>query len=343
MNTPCRFAFAACPTLPSRGPTKQGAATVGTGARARRPVPLEGGRVAVDLRLRYADGVTESWTVRRVVRWSADDFAARGIESPRLDAELLVACALGVDRVALYMDLERPLSTDELGSIRALVQRRRRREPVAYVLGHKEFWGRRFEVSADVLIPRPDTETLIERALELLPNAASEAVLDLCTGSGCIGLTLAAERPGIEVDATDLSAAALSMASRNAAALGVAHRVRTHHGDLFEALPAPREYALVVCNPPYIPEGERDSLQEDVRRHEPAIALFGGLDGLDVVRRLVRDAGGWLTPGGTLLMEVGAGQADHAAGLAAEAGFEGIRAHRDLGGHERVVEARRAL
>lgn len=285
--------------------------------------------------------MSEPWTIRRVVKWSSDDFAGRGIESARLDAELLVAHALGLDRVKLYMDLDRPLTPDELARIRELVVRRRKREPIAYILGRREFYGRSFEVTPAVLVPRPDTETLIERALELLPEDATGPALDLCTGSGCIAITLAAERGALVVDATDLSEEALAIAQKNAASLGVAERVSLHRGDLFAALPAPREYALIACNPPYIPEGERDTLAADVAQYEPGLALFAGGDGLDVLRRLCAEALRWLAPGGTILIEVGAGQAPSVIALLEAAGLGEARAHRDLGGHERVVEARR--
>ncbi|UJR81157.1 peptide chain release factor N(5)-glutamine methyltransferase [Sandaracinus amylolyticus] len=284
----------------------------------------------------------ERWTIRRVVKWSADDFASRGIESSRLDAELLVAHALGLDRVKLYMDLDRPLAPDELTKIRELVLRRRKREPVAYILGRREFFGRSFEVSPAVLIPRPDTETLIEAALERLPEDTTGAVLDLCTGSGAIAVTLAAERPGIAVDATDLSEAALEVAKKNAETLGVSARVRFHHGDLFAALPGPREYALIACNPPYIAESERAGLAPDVVQHEPGMALFSGSEGLDVLRRLCAEAPKWLAPGASILIEVGAGQAPAVIALLERAGLVEGRAHQDLGGHERVVEAKRA-
>jgi release factor glutamine methyltransferase len=285
--------------------------------------------------------VPDVWTIRGVVRWSADDFAARGIESARLDAELLVAHALELDRVKLYMDLDRPLTPDELARIRALVTRRRKREPIAYILGRREFFGRSFEVTPAVLVPRPETETLIERALELLPEDAAASALDLCTGSGCIAITLAAERPALEIDATDLSADALAVAARNAVALGVAERVRMHQGDLFGALPQPREHALIACNPPYIAEGERASLPPDVALHEPGLALFAGEDGLGVLRRLCADAPRWLAPGASILIEVGEGQASAVIALLERAGLEGGRAHRDLAGRERIVEARR--
>lgn len=281
------------------------------------------------------------WTIRRVVGWSARDFAQRGIASARLDAEVLVAHALGIDRVRLYMDLDRPLQAAELARIRASVARRRRREPVAYIVGAREFYGRRFEVSPAVLVPRPETELLVERALSLLARDARGPALDLGTGSGCIAVTLALERPALEIDATDLSPDALAVAARNAAALGIADRVRLHRGDLFAALPRPQSYALVVSNPPYVADSERTLLAPEVRDHEPALALFAGADGLDVLRRLVREAPDWLAPGGTLLVEIGSGQGEAVSALARQAGLVDVAVHRDLAGHDRVVEARR--
>ena len=175
---------------------------------------------------------TRTWTVRDVIDWSAEDFAARQIDSPRLDAELLVAKALGTDRVGLYLDLDRPLVDGERAAVRALVTRRRTREPVAYILGYRDFFGRRFSVSDAVLIPRPDTETLVERALALIPEEVACRVLDVGTGSGAVGLTLAAERPLVDLTATDVSAAALDVARTNAEALGVGDRVTFQEADI---------------------------------------------------------------------------------------------------------------
>lgn len=283
-----------------------------------------------------------SWTIRRVLAWTAKDFAERGIESARLDAELLVAHALKLGRVALYMDLDRPLTEAERGAVRDLVKRRRHHEPVAYIVGAKEFWGRRFVVSPAVLVPRPDTEAVIERALELLPEDATGRVLDLCTGSGILGLTLAAERPGAQVDLTDLSKDALSVARQNAEALGVADRVRLLEGDLFAPLGADDRYVLVASNPPYIPDAEIAELAPDVRDHEPRLALAGGADGFVLHRRLVEGAPRVLEPGGTILVEVGAGQAPALEEIFRAADWvESTARHRDLGGIERVVEARR--
>ena len=289
----------------------------------------------------YATAVAEAWTIRSVVAFCADDLSRRGIESARLDAQLLVAHALGIDRVRLFMDLDRPLTPDERARIRELLQRRRAREPIAYLLGRREFHGRSFAVGPAVLVPRPDTETLVERALVLLPADAEGPVLDLCTGSGCIAITLAAERPSLTVHATDLSPEALEVAARNAAALGVQGRVVLRPGDLFGAVPPDTRYRLVTANPPYVAERDRATLAPDVVDHEPHLALFAGQDGLDRVRQIAADAPAYLEPGGTILVEIGAEQGQAAAGLFAAAGLEVARPLRDLGGRDRVIEARK--
>ncbi|MFW6051334.1 MAG: peptide chain release factor N(5)-glutamine methyltransferase [Myxococcota bacterium] len=285
--------------------------------------------------------MSETWSIRRVLDWTARDFAARGIDTARLDAELLVAHALGLERVGLYLDLDRPLQPAERERIRALVKRRRDREPVAYILGRREFYGRTFEVGPAVLVPRPDTETLVEHALAR--PTGENRVLDLCTGSGIVAITLAAEREDLRVDATDLSEEALAVARRNAERHGVADRIEWLAGDLFQALPPDRRYALITANPPYIAEGDFASLEPEVARWEPRIALAGGSEGLDVVQRIARGAGERLVPGGRVLVEVGAGQAPEVARLFEEAGLVHAATHRDIAGIERVVEATASL
>jgi release factor glutamine methyltransferase len=283
--------------------------------------------------------MSQSWTIRSLLAWMAQDFSALGLDTPRLDAEVLIAHVLGIDRVRLYMDLDRPLAAAELAEIRALVVRRRRREPVAYIVGQREFYRRAFAVSSAVLIPRPDTETLIERALELLPSAAPARVLDLCTGSGAIAVTLAAERPLSHVTATDLSSDALAVARGNAQRHGVLERMRLLQGDLFAALPPGERFELLVANPPYVRAGDVAGLAPELH-HEPVLALSGGDSGLDVLTRLCDEAAGWLSEQGVLLFEVGAGQAPQVAErLARQPGLAEVRSHRDLGGVERVVEA----
>jgi release factor glutamine methyltransferase len=280
------------------------------------------------------------WTVQRMLAWMTQDFASLPVATPRLDAELLLCHVLGYDRVRLYMDMQRPLDEAERERVRALVVRRRKHEPVAYILGKKEFYRHSFEVSRDVLVPRPETEILVDRALEALPAEAALA-LDLCTGSGAIGLSVAALRPQLSLHATDISPAALEVAERNARSLGVADRVRFHPGDLFAALPAPGRYALVVSNPPYVADAEWPSLARDITEHEPRVALLAGSDGLAVLRRICRAAADWLAPGGALLLEVGRGQAEVVAGwLREDPRFERTTTHRDLAGVERVVDSR---
>ena len=280
-----------------------------------------------------------TWTIRDVLDWATQDFSARGIESARLDAELLVARALGIDRIGLYLDLHRPLQEAERSAIRPLVARRRDREPVAYILGHRDFFGRRFEVTPDVLIPRPDTETLVEHALAQIPKDAPSRVLDVGTGSGAIAVTLASERPAARITATDISKAALEVAGRNAAAHGVQDRITFDHVDL---LRASSPYDVIVSNPPYIARTELETLQEEVRDHEPDTALFGGEDGLDVIRRLLDVARPAVEAGAHLLIEVGAAQAAAVVDLGIETGaWKRVAVYPDLDRVERVVHLRR--
>ena len=285
------------------------------------------------------------WSVRQVLDWTRSDLAKRGIESARLDAELLVADALGAQRIQLYLDLDRPLTSDELTAVRQRVERRRRREPVAYILGKRDFYGRTFEVDGTVLIPRPDTETLIGRALELM-NGDPAPVADVCTGSGCIALTLAAERPQWCVIASDVSAPALAVARRNAQRLGVESRVTFAEGDLFAALAEPSpssRFALITLNPPYLSDAEIGQCMPEVRDHEPRQALVAGSRGDEILERIAIEAPAYLSPGGSLLVEVGYSQAGpFASRLSALESWTEVTTHRDLGGVHRVVEARRA-
>jgi release factor glutamine methyltransferase len=269
----------------------------------------------------------------------AGDLAALGIATARLDAELLLSHALGCDRVRLYMDLTRPLDEAELTAIRELVKRRRKREPVAYILGHKEFYRRRFAVTKDVLVPRPETEVLVDRALEVL-GASAGAALDLCTGSGVVAITLALERPELRVDATDLSEAALAVARRNAEALEATPRVRFFAGDLFGALPERIKYALITANPPYVADAVLSSLAPEITEHEPRVALAGGTDGLAVITRLCEQAPDWLLPGGVLLFELGFDQGPRVLELLQrDSRWQHVRLHQDLAGVDRIAEA----
>lgn len=282
---------------------------------------------------------TRAWTIREVLQWATDDFRARGLESPRLDAEVLLAFAIGATRVQLVVDRDRPLAEAELARLRELVKRRRAREPVAYLVGTREFYGRMFRVDRRVLVPRPDTETLVDVALRrTAARSMSARALDLCTGSGCVGITLARERPTSRVHATDTSEEALAVARTNALLLG-AYNVSVARGDLFGGIdPSRCRFDVIVANPPYVPRGEIDALAPDVRDHEPRAALDGGETGLDLIRRIVADAPPYLAKGGTLAIELGAGQASEVTRLFASRGFERVSVTRDYGRIERVVD-----
>ncbi|MBX3185790.1 MAG: peptide chain release factor N(5)-glutamine methyltransferase [Labilithrix sp.] len=285
-----------------------------------------------------ANAPPKTWTIGSLVKWATDDFRARGIENPRLDAELIVAHALGIDRMRVILDAERPLDERELSTLRDLVKRRRAYEPIAYLRGEREFYGLRFRVDKRVLVPRPDTETLVDVALARTARVSlSMRMLDLCTGSGCVAIAIARQRPTSAVFATDVSPDAIAVARENALRLG-AYNVAFEEADLFAAkMIQGVRFDVVTANPPYIASGEIETLQPDVRDHEPRLALDGGADGLDLVRRIVAEAPEHLAPGGALAMEVGAGEAAATVELFEARGFREIRVDRDIARIERVV------
>lgn len=277
--------------------------------------------------------MAERWTVIKLLKWTAEYFAGKGVDSPRLDAELLLADSLGLDRVGLYLQYDRPLDQAELEAYRARVQRRAQREPVQYILGEAEFWSLPLHVGPAVLIPRPDTEVLVEEALKRLPETGR--VLDVGTGSGAIAIAIAQERPQVTVLALDRSRAALEVAARNVARHHLEARVQLVEGDLVQLPEGP--YDLVVSNPPYIPTADWEGLMPDVHDHEPRLALDGGADGLDAYRALAVQAPRILRPGGWFMVEVGIGQAEAVATLFAEAGLQSTGVRNDYAGIPRVV------
>lgn len=278
--------------------------------------------------------MAETWTTLRLVGWTQDFLARKGIDAPRLTAELLLAHALSCDRVRLYLDFDKPLAEPELARYRELVRRRADGEPTAYLVGRKEFHGHSFRVDPRVLVPRPETELLVEAALEALPEGGR--ALDLCTGSGAVAVSLALARPGARVVATDVSEEALALARENAAALGAVVELAT--GDLWAAVHGGERFDVVVSNPPYIPTKELAGLSREVRR-EPCIALDGGEDGLAVLRRIVAGAPSRLLPGGTLCVEMHESHLDALPALCLAAGFASAEARRDLAGLPRLVVA----
>jgi release factor glutamine methyltransferase len=278
----------------------------------------------------------EPWTVKRVLDWAAADFRSRGNDTPRLDAELLLGIVLSINRVGLIVQSDRPLSKEELAAYKALHQRRRSHEPVAYILGAREFYGRSFHVDARVLVPRPDTETLVEVALTRANHLSLAAsVLDLCTGSGCVAITLARERPTWSVLGSDISEDALVVARENAVRLAAVPRVFFQQADLLEGLVGP--FDVITANPPYIRLDEKPELAATILDFEPHVALFGGEDGLEFARRIIEKAPAVLSKGGLLAMEIGAGQSEKTAEIFHQNGFTEVERKRDYGGIERVV------
>ena len=274
-------------------------------------------------------------TVVDVLKKTEAFFRARGIPSPRLDAELIVGHHLGLERVALYLQFDRPLSESELRPMRADVQRRADREPVAWILGTKGFWTLDLHSHKDVLVPRPDTETLVTAALDLVPEDGPCFIADVGCGTGAVGLAILSERPQAKLFATDISDAALHCTKANVDALGINDRVAVLKGSLLEPVPESRPIDIVVSNPPYIPTAEIDGLSPEIAKHEPRLALDGGTDGLDVYRQLIPQAASRART--AVLVEHGDGQHDDIAELMRSAGLRDITEHKDLTGTVRVV------
>lgn len=287
---------------------------------------------------------SEPWSIKRVLAWATDDFKRRGNKTARLDAELLLGAALGLDRIKLIAYAERPLTDTELSRYRELIKRRRAFEPIAYILGRREFFSLPLVVDRRVLIPRPDTETLVETALHgTRERHLYGRMLDLCTGSGCVAIAFAKARPTWRVTAVDLSSEATAVARENVRRAGVVHNLAVLEGDLFAELPEGAEFELITANPPYIPSSDIAGLDADVRDFEPRLALDGGSDGLEITRRLVAEAMRYLRPGGLLALEGGFDQAPAVAALLDARGFRQIARAKDLAGIERVVSGRRPL
>jgi release factor glutamine methyltransferase len=275
--------------------------------------------------------VAQTWTPLAVLEWTTKRFADAGIGAARLEAQLIVAHALKCTRMQLYTGFDKPLAEPELAGIRELIKRRLGGEPVAYLVGEHEFWGMPLAIDRNVLVPRPDTETLVEVARKLAPSATR--VLDLCTGSGAIALALAKELPAARVIATEISPEAATVARANVAKHGA--NVEVREGDLWAPVAGER-FDLIVSNPPYVATAVIDTLSPEVRR-EPRIALDGGPDGLAFYDRICTAARDHLVPGGALAVEHGFDQADAVRARFEAAGFSRVTVVADLGKNPRVT------
>ncbi|TCS78725.1 peptide chain release factor N(5)-glutamine methyltransferase [Pectinatus cerevisiiphilus] len=280
------------------------------------------------------------WTIGTILKWTQEYFSAKGIDSPRLDAEVLLSYLLGKERIYLYVHFDEPLQENELIKFRELVKKRAARIPVAYLTGQKEFMGMPFKVNRHVLVPRPETELLVECAIERLPSEQTAVFADIGTGSGAIAISLVKLRKNLHGYAVDISAEAIAAAQENAGILHVEDKIEFLQGDLLQPLrdiPDREPLAAIVANPPYIPLADMDTLEPEVRAYEPADALTDGADGLNFYRRLLEESKELLVADGFLACEIGIKQAASVKKIAAENAWGKIEILKDLAGIERVV------
>jgi release factor glutamine methyltransferase len=289
-----------------------------------------------------------SLSIRGALLWGAQVLCHAGLENHRLDAEVLLRHVLNMEKEQLYVNGDAPISAAQEAMFRDLLLRRSRREPVAYITGHKEFWSLDFFVTPAVLVPRPETELLVEVALQYVTQLASGSpvkVLDVGAGSGAISVCLAKEQAAMEIVAVDISAVALDVARINAGRHGVVDRIRFLAGDLFAPVePLPETFDLIVSNPPYIRTGELSMLAPEIREWEPTVALDGGVDGLDSYRRMIEEGHRHLTTEGSILLEIGADMASTVADLFSRSGCYGpASVYQDYAGKDRVIAAMKLL
>ena len=286
------------------------------------------------------------WTIIKLIRWATTYLKSHEIDSPRVTGEILLAHALGLNRIDLYLRYDQPLVAAELKKFKTLIKRRVRREPVAYILGVKEFWSVSLEVNADVLIPRPETECLVEAALNLMNRKSCHSpqrILELGTGCGAIVLALASQLPHHHYFASDRSLPAVAVAARNAKRLKLAPNIHFFVADWLTSLKGAKgSFDMIVSNPPYIPTAAIDGLQPEIRRYEPLTALNGNQDGLDSYRKIIRNAHRYLTDGGSLLLEIGHDQQADTRRIADGCRqYKDFQCSKDYSGYDRVVCMRR--
>ena len=286
----------------------------------------------------------EPWTIQRLLTWITEYLTDKDVEAPRLSAELLLSNILSLKRIELYMHFGQVVEKQQLERLRDMVKRAGAHEPVAYLVGKTEFYSIEIEVNQDCLIPRPETELLVERAIEFLRGREGpQSVCDLCTGSACIAVAIAKNFPHAHVVATDISDAALAVAARNIEKYQLEDRVTLLNGDLFDPVIPHLDgstFDLIVCNPPYVSSTEYEALDKNVREYEPALGLLAGQDGLDVYRRIADHAGGLLKDNGAIMLEVGYSQGPAVRKLVEEAGLSrAVKIEKDFNDNDRIVIA----
>ena len=285
------------------------------------------------------------WTIMKILNWTKQYFEAKGVENPRLDAEVLLCAVLKCQRITLYVDFERPLSEEELATYREYVRRRGNFEPLAYILGERAFMRNTFKVNKATLVPRPETELLVESLVRIAPMLEREGdvkILDIGTGSGAIIVSLLDYLPNAKGVGVDISVDALIVAKENSEKIGVTGRIGFVRSDVFSKLPLEKKFDIIVSNPPYIPAGDIAGLDKDVQQ-EPRGALDGGADGLDFYRRITAEAMDHMAEEGVLAFEIGIGQAAAVQQLCLDAGFVKTAVRKDYAGIERMVFAVKAV
>lgn len=278
------------------------------------------------------------WTIQSLLNWTINFFKQKGIESARLDAEVLLAHLLKKERIYLYVHFDEPMQEQELAAFREYVKRRAQHVPVAHIIGEKEFMGLKFKVSPATLVPRPDTEILVENAIAELGKDSAAEIADIGTGSGAVILSMLVNMPKSKGCTVDISPEALAVARENADSLEVSDRCEFFEGDLFAPLGG-RVFDAVVSNPPYIPQKDIAGLEDDVKKYEPIAALTDGGDGLSFYRRLFSEGGAYVKEGGLMAVEIGIHQSSAVRKIAEENGWHNIKVIKDYAGIDRVVIA----
>lgn len=284
-------------------------------------------------------------TIQKVLNWGVEYLKEKGIEDPRLSAELILCHVLSMPRIRLYTDFEKKVTKEQQGKFNELIKRAGESEPVAYLIGKTEFYSLELEISPACLIPRPETELLVERAVEFLrTRKGHQLVCDLCTGCGCIAVAIAKNFADCEIIATDISDSALETAAINIEKFNLQKRVKLLQGDLFEPI-VPHldtgKFDLIVSNPPYVSSIEYEQLEKNVKDYEPKTALFAGTDGLDIYKRIAANVDEFLKPDAALILEIGYAQGQAVKNLLEGAGFTQIRIEKDFHDNDRIVIARK--